>query len=124
MHATRSQLWPVAAAQAPNLPGLINDALTDRVAVASACLARVSALDLSDIGRGLAVSTYVLSPALYHAEFAGLCHVLCDMATRVSRCVAPGVPHALLTCRPADGGFGLLPFEESKRGTWPWPAAW
>ena len=77
----------------------------------AACMARVCAIDLSDIGRGLAVSTYVLSTALYHAEFDGLSRPLCDVAARVARRVAPGVPHDFLS-----------PYLPASRG-WLWPPA-
>lgn len=73
-------------------------------------MARVHSLGLSDIGRGLALSTYVLPTVLYHAEFEGISPPFSTLATRLARSVAPGVPPALLTGRPADGGFGVLPF--------------
>ena len=111
-YTTRSRLQPIPAAQQPQPPVEVLDAIMDRAGVVDACMARVCSVGLSDIGRGLAASTYVLSTALYHAEFGGLSQPLCDVAARVARRVAPGVPYTFLTCRPAEGGFGLLPFEE------------
>jgi hypothetical protein len=70
---------------------------------------RVGRMPLSAIGRGLAASTYALSTFLYHAEFTGLPPSLSDFTHRAASVIGPGVPAPLLTGRPCEGGFGLLP---------------
>jgi hypothetical protein len=82
---------------------------------AVACQARVARLHLSDFGRGLATSTYVMSQVLYHAEFNGLSRDVLHMAAAMAREVAHGVPVDLMVGPPSQGGFGLLPFDSHIR---------
>jgi endonuclease/exonuclease/phosphatase family metal-dependent hydrolase len=110
-HHTRSQSRPAPAAPASPRPALFLTTAQRRVQTALACQARVTRMHLSDIGRGLAASTYVLSTALYYAEFNGLCPALLHLAATVAREVAPGVPVDVLYGPPSTGGFGLLPFQ-------------
>ena len=107
---TRAQSRPAPATHDAPAPDLLDAVTRDKVAAALACQARVARLHLSDIGRCMAASTYVLSPVLYHAEFNGLPRALLDLAAAIAREVAPGVPADLLCGPPSQGGFGLLPF--------------
>jgi exonuclease III len=84
---------------------------TRRLAGATAALARVGRLPLSYMGRGLAASAYALSKFLYHAEFTGLPIDIGPLQRNIQATVrhTAAIPYPLLTGRPADGGFGLLP---------------
>ena len=99
-----------------------------------ACYSRVARLPLSAFGRAFAASGYGISKLLYHAEFAGLpagvAARLAKLSTKlVDRGQAPrdtkrrlpGVESAVLPGRPADGGFGLLPWPQHVMGR---HAAW
>jgi len=100
-----------------------------------ASFARIAALRrLSIFGRGFASAAYGVSSLLFHAEFNG--HPPSDplgtlrtlTAKLVDRGQAPsdtsqafaGVAWDMLQGRPADGGFGVLPFTEhvSARHAW------
>ena len=81
---------------------------------------------LSIVGRGMGSAAYGVSKLLYAAEFSELpsrqnCQQLQAMVAKlVDRGQAPadatrnftGVPARLLVGRPADGGFGVLPWYE------------
>ena len=78
----------------------------------------VAGLPLSAMGRGLGVSGYALSKALYHAEHEGLPAQTAEAIRRsLSKAVdrprrLPGVHSRLLPGSPSIGGFGLLPVQE------------
>jgi hypothetical protein len=81
---------------------------------------------LTAFGRGLGSAAYGVSKSLYAAEFSDApsdleCRtLLASVAKLVDRGMAPdqpgrafaGVPADLLQGRPADGGFGVLPWRE------------
>lgn len=98
------------------------------------CYARASSLPLSVFGRGFASAAYGVSKLLYHAEFAGhppathLDRLDRITAKLVDRGAAPndraprfaGLAGWLLPGRPAEGGFGVLPWREhiTSRHAW------
>lgn len=77
----------------------------------------VKGLPVSAMGRGITASSYALSKVLFHAQHEGLPQSCADKLRRVlaatvdrpGRLQLPGVPSALLSGSPRDGGFGLLP---------------
>jgi len=90
------------------------------------CYARLASLPrMSVFGRGFASAAYGVSKVLYHAEFTGLppAAALAELqrvtAKVVSRGQAPadttprfaGLAGWVLPGRPAEGGFGTLPWE-------------
>ena len=109
---------------------------TQLLATVKACYGKLASLpSLSMFGRGFAASAYGVSQALYHAEFAGLpppeiLHELDDMTSRlVVRGASPtAAPTAFasiaawaLPGRPANGGFGVLPWAQhitSRHARW------
>jgi hypothetical protein len=109
-HLTRSQLRPAPAAAPLPVP-LLQRRAEARAEAAHVRLTRLVGLGLSEFGGCLAASTYVLSTALYHAEFNTAHPALDGLATDVARAVAPGIPLHHLTGPPSTGGFGLLPYQ-------------
>ena len=104
--------------------------LEDALAKVEACYSRVAKLGLSIFGRAQAASTYGVSLLLYHAEHNVLADSVADQiqkwsvgltdrgeAPRVPGRPArpptlPGVRSRLLFGKPAEGGFGTLPWRE------------
>lgn len=101
--------------------------------------ARLAPLHLSTFGRAAAASSYGVSKVLFAAEFSGMpVHVATTLhsLTRalVDRGVGPpspgvppgpnkppGVPSALLSGSPAEGGFGALPWQphvQARHAVW------
>jgi hypothetical protein len=78
----------------------------------------VAGLHLSAMGRGMSVSSYAVSRALYHAEHEGLPRTATQaLAAAMGRAVdrprrVPGLRSALLGGSPSVGGFGLLPLQQ------------
>ena len=100
-------------------------AWAERLAGVEATFTRISSLGLSLFGRGFASAGYGVSRLLYFAEFMG--HPPAAVASRlqnitarlVDRARSPsvtgrafaGLHHSALFGRPADGGFGVLPWD-------------
>lgn len=100
------------------------------------CYTRLAAMpEMSVFGRGFASAAYGVSKVLYHAEFTGLPPpaTLSELdritAKVVERGLAPddstrrfaGLPGWVLPGRPAEGGFGALPWLEhiySRHARW------
>ena len=100
------------------------------------CFTRISNLPhaFSAFGRGFAASAYGVSKFLYHAEFTGqpppqhLAHLTSITARLIDRRLPPaggpprfaGLAAWLLPGRPAEGGFGALPWPEhiTSRHAW------
>ncbi|KAL4859540.1 hypothetical protein ACK3TF_000637 [Chlorella vulgaris] len=91
------------------------------------CFARIASLPrFSAFGRGFATAAYGVSKLLYHAEFTGhppeqhMAELMRVTAKVVDRGQAPGdatrkfagLAGWALAGRPADGGFGALPWRE------------
>ena len=105
---------------------VLSAAWADRLAGVEAAFTRVSRLGLSLFGRGFASAAYGVSRLLYFAEFLG--HPPPAVASRlttitarlVDRARSPastgrsfaGLHHSCLFGRPADGGFGVLPWPQ------------
>ncbi|KAL4856066.1 Transposon TX1 uncharacterized protein [Chlorella vulgaris] len=99
------------------------------------CFARIASLPrFSAFGRGFATAAYGVSKLLYHAEFTGhppeqhMAELMRVTAKVVDRGQAPGdatrkfagLAGWALAGRPADGGFGALPWREhiTSRHAW------
>lgn len=93
-----------------------------RTRAVAAMSGMVAGLPISAMGRGMGVSAYALSTALYHAEHEGLPEQTADALHRtLSRAVdrprrLPGVHSRLLSGSPSAGGSGLLPVREHVTG--------
>ena len=104
---------------------VLSTAWAERLAAVEATFTRVASLGLSVFGRGFANAGYGVSRLLYFAEFMG--HPPPAIATRLSTITArlvdrarspvaagrafPGLHRSVLFGRPADGGFGVLPWD-------------
>ena len=84
--------------------------------------ARIKALGLSPMGRGLASAAYGVSRLLYHAEFVDMPATLLRGLQQATGRLVLGeagdrgrfftVPFALLAGSPKEGGFGALPWQQ------------
>eukprot|EP00798_Chlamydomonas_sp_ICE-L_P015786 gene15786-biopygen24812 len=126
---------------------------SERLAHVERCFSRLAKLPLSSFGRGFSSSSYGLSTLLYHAEFGGIPQeVLNDLQCLTTKLVdrglgpadkarvLPGVPSALLTGSPCQGGLGVMPWQHHitnrhamwgvrlfrglARGLQPWSPLW
>ena len=105
---------------------VLSAAWAERLAGVEGTFARISSLGLSLFGRGFASAGYGVSRLLYFAEFMG--HPTATVASRLGAVTARLVdrarpPSATSSCfaglhrsalfgRPADGGFGALPWHQ------------
>lgn len=105
---------------------VLSAAWASRLARVEGAFARVSRLGLSLFGRGFASAAYGVSRLLYFAEFIGQppASVASRLTTITARLVDrarppacsgrsfAGLHHSALFGRPADGGFGALPWRQ------------
>eukprot|EP00798_Chlamydomonas_sp_ICE-L_P027571 gene27571-biopygen11495 len=107
---------------------------SERLAHVERCFSRLAKLPLSSFGRGFSSSSYGLSTLLYHAEFGGIPQeVVNDLQCLTTKLVdrglgpadkarvLPGVPSALLTGSPCQGGLGVMPWQHhitSRHAMW------
>eukprot|EP00798_Chlamydomonas_sp_ICE-L_P011813 gene11813-biopygen720 len=126
---------------------------SERLAHVERCFSRLAKLPLSSFGRGFSSSSYGLSTLLYHAEFGGIPQEVVDdlqcLTTKLvdrglgpadKARVLPGVPSALITGSPCQGGLGVMPWQHHitsqhamwgvrlfrglARGLQPWSPLW
>eukprot|EP00798_Chlamydomonas_sp_ICE-L_P016498 gene16498-biopygen25438 len=107
---------------------------SERLAHVERCFSRLAKLPLSSFGWGFSSSSYGLSTLLYHAEFCGIPQEVVDdlqcLTTKLvdrglgpadKARVLPGVPSALLTGSPCQGGLGVMPWQHhitSRHAMW------
>lgn len=112
-HATRAA-GRLPLHPAPPQHPAVASALTQRIASSKRMLGRIRHLDLSVMGKGMLTSSYALSTSLYLSEFAGLPGpaALADLGASVAATVGPGMGLSILSGKPKEGGFAVLPLEQ------------
>jgi hypothetical protein len=118
----------IAFSNAPAAAKACPEVWAELVSRVTASFERISRMGLSVFGRAQAASAYGISRVLYHVEHLGLPDsVGTQLHTLTTRLVdrgqvalrqgqprwpLPGIPASLLAGRPAEGGFGSLPWRQ------------